>query len=176
MKDLDYCLCIICQESKRDIKLRQPTADAFKNIINQIEIRLSHGDSSYADLYPVLKSVSHEQLTDIHGEKWHPDCYKEATNKTKIERLKARSEKLQKQSDIPVVLNAKVGRPSKESAQPSSENNDDVSPSRPKREKLDKLMCWLCQEDLCDTLHKVSSVSITSQMKTIAEHHNDKRI
>ena len=170
---IDYSKCIVCQDTTPRIKLSQPTSDAYSNLLTQMGVRQSYGDSTYADSLAVLNSVSYTNLKDVLGGKWHTECYKNVTNKTKIERLKERFNKMNKPSDITSVLHAKVGRPSKESS--SSENCNDT-PTRPKREKFDKLMCWLCQEDVGVALHNVRSAEITSMLTEIAANHDDNRI
>ena len=128
-KIIDYRLCIVCQEHKSKLKLVKPTENAYTKLLEKMHTRQRYADLTYADTVDVLDSISHIDLGSLNG-KWHTDCYKYVTNQTKINRLIDRFGKLKKTSDIPIVLDVKVGRPSKD---PSDSNSQDMNYLRPRR-------------------------------------------
>ena len=177
IKTIDFTLCFICQENHTTWKLVPPAKpDTFTNLLNCLETQVKYGENIYNQRLVDLKNVSFDELVKTYNGMWHLECYKDKTNKTKIDRAKKRFEKLVKTSDVPTLVNVKPGRPPKE--QESNAACDPVPSIRPKRDaNFSKKLCVLCQSIIDGVpLHTVRTVDMTNQLTEIARNTRNEKV
>ena len=90
-KELDWKLCILCQESttKKGPLVKNPKTVSYQKLLNAVEERASLQDGTYVDIQGCLKQISSETCIEKNPV-WHRSCYSDATNAIAIQRAKDR--------------------------------------------------------------------------------------
>lgn len=98
--DVNNVLCIICQEeTSSKTVVKEPKADSKKKLVSCVKERAGYGEEKKIWCLQRLDllTMAEKQF------KYHKECYKEITNKTKIKRVKQRYETLSSQSNSTVT-------------------------------------------------------------------------
>lgn len=79
--------CVICKEAETTAKklVSNPHPDMIADLLNCCQMRLSLGQPEFKELADTLSVLSDEDKIKV---RYHSQCRKDLTNKSKIERLK----------------------------------------------------------------------------------------
>ena len=91
--ETDYKLCIKCQSYTNLPFVKQPEDDSYSKFLLAVHERAQYADTIYPQISRRLIDITAVVLKE-KGAKWHIKCYSNATNRTDINRAKARYEQL----------------------------------------------------------------------------------
>ena len=88
-RELDWNLCIICQEStlKKGTLVKNPKTESYQKLFNAFQERANLQDRVYVDIYGHLEGMSSEAFIESKPV-WHCSCYSDATNAKNIQRAR----------------------------------------------------------------------------------------
>lgn len=172
-ESVDVQLCIICQipvksggkRSDYTSYVVQPSLPSVEKLMNSAELRCSYGEAQFVALKDRISGLSASELLQ-KSVSYHKTCYKDLTNKTRIERAKVRYSKvgLQVSGSAQDVKIKRKGRPK------AGISSQSVLPRRISRcLTFDKDMCVMCQEQKDEKLHNVSTQNMGEQLKDIGQ-------
>lgn len=85
-KDINFQLCIICQEKQEEELVEKP--NSHEKLFSAVEERCKYGDSRLNDLWSVLKTFSFQEL--VQKVTWHRKCYQDTTHSGMLKRARER--------------------------------------------------------------------------------------
>ena len=137
----------------------------FTKLLQSLRERTTYGEPRYQECWEKLKNVTDDNLVQMKVS-YHSECYKSATNKTDINRLKVRFER----SPAPVITTPVRRHASEETL---------LTP-QPKRLRsqtilFDKNKCIICQKD-GGKLHKVAFSATGQKFLDIAKQLPDQTL
>ena len=97
-KKADFGLCFICQTKANAPITEKPAVENVEKFMNAAKERKSYGEIEYAELVERFLELSAEDLIS-NNVKYHRNCYKNLTNKAKIEAVKKKYERGKHQAD-----------------------------------------------------------------------------
>ena len=90
-KTVDFELCFLCQLSSKQTDYKNyvfhPSVSSVEKLITTAELRCWYGETEYSALSDRISGATAKELIQ-NGVSYHKACYKDLTNKTKIERAR----------------------------------------------------------------------------------------
>ena len=158
---LDFPLCIICQEGRKDDLVEKPSS--HEKLLNTIE-HAKYGDVKLTELWSVLKDLPIEDLTEKVT--WHRKCYQDTTHLGMLKRARERFER--------------EAAGSNKSRRKSSDNVQAEQRffTRSQTAPFDQAACFFCDSQTGDQqpLHKVSTISAGSSIDAAVKNLGDPKL
>lgn len=168
--DVNNVLCIICQEeTSSKTVVKEPKADSKKKLVSCVKERAGYGEEkmNWCSQRLDLLTMAEKQF------KYHKECYKEITNKTKIKRVKQRYETLSSQSNSTVTDEQCQER--QDEQQQHEERDTETKTLRSQGAIFKKDRCIICQQE-DGVIHKVAYMATGSKMLAVAKKMQDKSL
>ena len=178
-KKADFGICFICQTKTNAPITEKPAVENVEKFMNAAKERNSYGEIEYAELVERFLELSAEDLIS-NNVQYHRNCYKNLTNKAKIEAAKKRYERGKTSGRLSDTTQKKVGRPStptSEMSMPSTLPTENKMTRRKSAVSYNKELCAFCQENKKDNApHEVRSESMGARIKYVAENSSDQSL
>ena len=181
-KKADFGLCFICQTKANAPITEKLAVENVEKFMNAAKERNSYGEIEYAELVERFLELPEEDLISSNV-KYHRNCYKNLTNKAKIEAAKERYERGKASGRLSDVTQKKVGRPStpiSEMSMPSTLPTENKMTRRKSSASYNNELCAFCQENKKDNApHEVRSESMGARIKYVkyvAENSSDQSL
>ena len=166
-KNADFGLCFICQTKGNAPITEKPAVENVEKFMNAAKERNSYGEIEYTELVERFLELFAEKLIS-NNVKYHSNCYKNLTNKAKIEAAKKRYERGKTSGRLSDITQKKVGQPSRatsEMSMPSTLPTENKMTRRKSAASYNNELCAFCEENKKDNApHEVRSESMGARI------------
>ena len=168
--ELNYNLCIICQENQQKKDVTKVIAvESIEILLYRCRERARYKDSKVIDFTERVKNITAIDILNNKGF-YHRECYKIFSNKSEMNRAEKRYNDALQQS-CATSIKRKIGRPS--TAKYKEETAEESMLRRSQTVPYDKTLCIICQRAE-GILHMVQVTSTGHSIHKVAEQLSDK--